>query len=74
VERINPQPRILCWILTQPKELFKKAIHVKGTWGKRCDILLFFSSENGKLCSGREIIMTSKNEAYSLGEKKVAEI
>lgn len=37
--------RILCWIMTGPKYLESRTKHIKGTWAKRCDIVLYMSSE-----------------------------
>lgn len=37
--------KILCMVMTHPKNHQKKAIHIKNTWGRRCNKLLFMSSE-----------------------------
>ena len=36
-------------ILTTPKNYITKAVHVKATWGRRCNTLLFISSSEGGL-------------------------
>jgi len=38
--------RVLCWITTYSENLQKRAIHIKNTWGKRCNKLLFFSDKD----------------------------
>ena len=38
--------RILCWIVTMPRNV-AKAEAVKRTWGRKCDRLIFVSSQNG---------------------------
>ena len=37
--------KLLCMVMTQPKNHRTKAIHVLQTWGKRCNKLVFISSE-----------------------------
>lgn len=47
-DQLTEKVKILCWIMTGPKNHQSKARHVKATWGQRCNILLFMSSEEGK--------------------------
>ncbi|KAJ7999143.1 hypothetical protein DPEC_G00212340 [Dallia pectoralis] len=36
--------RILCWVMTGPNNLQKKARHVKNTWSRHCNVVVFMSS------------------------------
>lgn len=44
-EILYDEVKVLCWIMTGPKNHEAKARHVKETWGKRCNILLFMSTQ-----------------------------
>ncbi|GFO37039.1 glycoprotein-n-acetylgalactosamine 3-beta-galactosyltransferase 1 [Plakobranchus ocellatus] len=46
--KLKDQVRVLVWVMTSPQNLEKKATIVRDTWGRRCNKILFFSSENNK--------------------------
>ncbi|KAL7891401.1 hypothetical protein AOLI_G00008770 [Acnodon oligacanthus] len=43
-DALYKQVRILCWVMTGPNNLQKKARHVKATWSRHCNIVVFMSS------------------------------
>ncbi|XP_038131146.1 glycoprotein-N-acetylgalactosamine 3-beta-galactosyltransferase 1-B [Cyprinodon tularosa] len=43
-DELYKKVRILCWVMTGPNNLEKKARHVKYTWSRHCNIVVFMSS------------------------------
>lgn len=43
-DELYKKVRILCWVMTGPNNLEKKARHVKATWTRHCNIVVFMSS------------------------------
>ncbi|XP_037027760.1 glycoprotein-N-acetylgalactosamine 3-beta-galactosyltransferase 1-like isoform X2 [Bradysia coprophila] len=41
---LSNEVRVLCWIMTTAENHKSKALHVKNTWGRRCNKLLFMSN------------------------------
>ncbi|MBN3307201.1 glycoprotein-N-acetylgalactosamine 3-beta-galactosyltransferase 1-A [Amia ocellicauda] len=36
--------RVLCWVMTGPSNLEKKARHIRATWSRHCNVVIFMSS------------------------------
>uniref|UniRef100_A0A8D0G9J2 Glycoprotein-N-acetylgalactosamine 3-beta-galactosyltransferase 1 n=1 Tax=Sphenodon punctatus TaxID=8508 RepID=A0A8D0G9J2_SPHPU len=47
-EELYQKVKILCWVMTGPQNLERKAKHVKATWAQHCNRILFMSSEENK--------------------------
>lgn len=47
-QKLFNEVRVLCWIMTSPENVRKKARHVARTWGKRCNKLLLMSTKIDK--------------------------
>ncbi|XP_006807633.1 glycoprotein-N-acetylgalactosamine 3-beta-galactosyltransferase 1-B [Neolamprologus brichardi] len=43
-DELYKKVRILCWVMTGPKNLETKTRHVKYTWSRHCNIVVFMSS------------------------------
>ncbi|KAK9407375.1 glycoprotein-N-acetylgalactosamine 3-beta-galactosyltransferase 1-A-like [Crotalus adamanteus] len=47
-DELYDKVRILCWVMTGPQNLEKKARHVNATWARHCNVVIFMSSVEDK--------------------------
>lgn len=45
-EQLFDEVKVLCMIMTNPNNHKTRAIHVRDTWGKRCNKLLFITTQD----------------------------
>ncbi|XP_018785224.1 PREDICTED: glycoprotein-N-acetylgalactosamine 3-beta-galactosyltransferase 1-like [Bactrocera latifrons] len=64
-ELLYKEVRILCWVMTTPKNHRTRAIHIKRTWGKHCNRLLFVTSEYDKEL-GETVVISEVEDKYDV--------
>ncbi|XP_058062191.1 glycoprotein-N-acetylgalactosamine 3-beta-galactosyltransferase 1-like [Anopheles bellator] len=71
-QQLQREVRVLCWVMTNPSNHKKKALHVKRTWAGRCNKILFMSSQKDPLIDsialpvgeGRNNLWAKTKEAF----------
>ncbi|CAH1996360.1 unnamed protein product [Acanthoscelides obtectus] len=71
-KKLYEKVRVLCWVMTQPKYHEKRAKHVKATWGKRCNELLFMSSVEDSSLPSIALHGVKEDQEYLWGKTKEA--
>lgn len=61
--------RILCMVNTHPDNHYKKAVHVKETWGRHCDKLIFGSTLTDEKLNAIGFNITNSH-SYVWGKQK----
>lgn len=61
--------RILCMVNTHPSNHYKRAVHVKETWGRHCDKLIFASTTTDEKLNAIGFNITNSH-SYVWGKQK----
>lgn len=43
-DKLFSEVKVLCWVMTHPANHKNRSMHIKDTWGRRCNVLLFMST------------------------------
>ena len=62
--------RVLCWVMTTPENHQSKAKHIKATWGRRCNILLFMSTAEDKTLPAIKLSLQHEGRDVLWGKTK----
>lgn len=68
--KLYDEVKVLCFILTNPKNHKTKAIAVKETWGKRCNKLVFVSSQLDPELDVIHVPLTSEGRVYNVNKTR----
>ena len=64
--------KVLCWVMTSSENLYMKALHVRETWGMRCNSIFFMSDKEDErfpavglnVSEGREHLTAKTMQAF----------
>nr|XP_027213720.1 glycoprotein-N-acetylgalactosamine 3-beta-galactosyltransferase 1-like [Penaeus vannamei] len=70
-EKLAEQVRILCLVMTMESNHEKKAVHLKNTWGKRCNKLIFMSTKDDPLLGAIDVDVP-EGKKYQWGKAKAS--
>lgn len=60
---LHSKVKVLCIVATHPANHKTKAIHVKNTWGRRCNKLLFMTSKLDDALDPSEVVVLPVEES-----------
>lgn len=63
-DELYDEVKVLCWVMISPEFHHTRGIHIKNTWGRRCNKLLFMSSTNDPEIDSIALPMEEKNHAF----------
>ncbi|XP_047476338.1 glycoprotein-N-acetylgalactosamine 3-beta-galactosyltransferase 1-like isoform X2 [Penaeus chinensis] len=70
-DKLAEQVRILCLVTTMESNHEKKAAHLKNTWGRRCNKLIFMSTKDDPLLGAIDVDVP-QGKKYQWGKAKAS--